>query len=372
MNQALQKTWQVRKLKMEQTPVKSSLSEARSKVSYKFFEDIYQKDLKKLSKSRRTYQGFHIYAVDGDDLNLPASGQVLKQGYRGSRFDKQFETYYPKMYTVYSYDILNGTVHDFSFSNKFQEFSAAVNMAQDFEKNSIAIYDRLFCGYSLIKAHLNGGSHCLIRAKVNGPTVHRPVKKFLESCKNELIVDWYPHNKQGQDGIRVRLVKIVNPKTKKIMVFATTLPKKQFSRKDIQKLYQKRWEIETHFRDLTQTLKMNQWHSKNINGILQEIFALLWFVNNVKMQMTRFAETTDFLKQEKYQKSNFKLCAKLIVEHIDLVIDQKLRDLSKLLEFWIKRTRESRKHGSRKYQRVVKGKLSKFPVHSKILRRAAC
>lgn len=348
--------------------MKSSLSEARDKVSYKFFKNIYESDLQRLNSARKTYRGFHIYAVDGDDLNLPRSQDVLNEGYKGYPYSKTFETHYPKMYTVFAYDVLNGLFHRFSFSNRYQELPLALEMSDSFERNSITIYDRLYSGYPLMAAHIKAGSHCLIRIKSGGGKAALSVQNFLASGKLESDVLWDTHKKQEMGPITIRLVKIINPRTKETVIFATTLAKEIFSRKEIAKLYQKRWEIETAFRDLTHTLKMDQWHSKKVNGILQEIYALLWLFNNVRMQINGNESTDEFLVHEEYNKSNFKLCAKLVVDNFFLVVSKRYKKLKTLLQFWISRTIERRRYRSRSYPRIVKGKQSKFPIHSKALR----
>jgi len=351
--------------------VKSSLSEARDKVSHHFFKDIYESDLKRLNNSRKTYRGFYIYAVDGDDLNLPRSKGVLEQGYKGHPYAKDFETHYPKMYTVFAYDVLSGLLQRFAYASKYQELNLALELSPSFEKNSITIYDRYYSGYPLMAAHAKAGSHCLIRIKTNGDKTALPVRKFLASDKLDMDVEWFSSKNKKQDPIKIRLVKFINPRTKKMMVFATTLSRDAFSRKELVKLYQKRWEIETTFKDLTHTLKMDQWHSKKINGILQEVYALLWFINNIKIQMTSVEDDEDFLKQNNYCKSNFKLCAKLVIDNIFWVISGQYKKLRDLLIFWISRTIEKRIHRSRSYPRIVKGKRSKFPVHSKVPRTKA-
>lgn len=341
----------------------------REKVSFHFFKDIYEENLKHLFDFRRTFKGFYIYAVDGDDLNLPCSKDVLEQGYRGTRYAKNFETHYPKMYTVYRYDILNGLITDFSFSKKYQEFQASVDLVKKAESQSITIYDRLFCGYPLMREHIEKKSYFLIRAKTKGISAHRPVKKFLESGKREDVLDWFPHLKTGRDAIKVRLVKIRNPKTKELLVFATNLEVNQMSRQELEKLYRKRWEVEGVLKDLTSTLKMEQWHSQKINGILQEIYALFWLVNNVRMQLRLTENLDNYLDEKSYKRSNFKFCLNLVMENLVLILQRKWSKLRRLLKFWIKRTMERRTRRSRAYQRIVKGKQSKFPVHSKVPRR---
>ena len=373
MHSALQKTWKVQDLEMQDTPVKSSLSEARDKVSYQFFKDAYEADLCRLKEYRRTYREFYIYAVDGDDLNLPCSKQILDEGYRGRLYAKGYETHYPKMYTVFAYDILNGLICDFSFSNKHQELKNALVLIRNREKNSITIYDRLYGVHPTMVNHIKHGSHFVIRLKSNGDKISLNTRKLLESKSNEMTVVWRPDPRnEDQTPIEVRLIKYRNPKTEEMIVFATSLSAEAFCQNEIIALYQKRWEVETAFRDLSSSLKMGQWHSKKINGILQEVYALLWFTNNVRAQMKWVNEKNSFLEHKMYVRSNFKMCAKLIMDNIKLVICQRYKRLRKLIKFWLKRTAERRCRRSRSYPRVVKGKLSKFPVHSKVPRRAAC
>ena len=243
-----------------------------------------------------------------------------------------------------------------------------MGMVGNFEKNSIAIYDRLYCGHPIMAAHVEAGNHFIVRTRTTGVTTPKPVKHLLQSGKKEMVVDWYPHKKEGHNGIKVRLVKVKTHKNRTAMVLATNLSKEQFSGKDLVKLYQSRWAIETSLRDLTTTLKTEQWHSKKVNGIMQEIFVLLWYVNNIKIQMAAMEWSEDWVERI-YTRANFKLCAKLVMDNIGLLLRNKCRELTRLLVFWIKRSREKRHRYSRFYPREVKRKTSKFPVHSKVPRR---
>ena len=360
MSASLQKSWQDLGIDFQKTPTKSSLSEARSKVCHSFFKDIYEEDLLRLNQARKTYRGFYIYAVDGDDLNLPCSHGILAEGYRGWCFNKSFETYYPKMYTVYAYDVMNGLVTGFRQSQRSEEFYNAINLIPSFEKNSIAIYDRLYGSYPVMSAHAARGSYFLIR-----------LKKSVDAVKGgglDREVAW-SNSKNREDGIlKIRIVKMYNTKTKEMMFFATNLAKEFFSRREIVKLYQKRWDIETSLRDLTHTMKVEQWHSQTINGILQEIYALLWLMNNVKMQMRSDEQEAKFLDDKEYHKSNFKLCIKIVIENLSLLIAKKYDELRKLLKFWVCRSKEKRCHRSRSYPRIIKNRHTNNPIRSKIKR----
>jgi hypothetical protein len=368
-NFALHKSWQTEGFEIGETPVKSSLSEMRDKISNTFFEDIWKQDLERLAPARKTYRGFYVYSVDGDCLDLPASKDIIENGFRGAKYTEGFETHYPKMYTAHAYDVINGLVCRFGWGKLAQsEIPLAQTMAKTFEANSIAIYDRLHNNHSLFEAHHKANNYFLARAKVNGVTIINPVKNLIASDKLDVNVDWRPMRAR-EVSLKLRLVKIKNPRTKEISAFITNLPKSIFSRKEIAKLYLRRWEVETSFRDITNTFKMTQFHSMKLNGILQEIFALLWMINAVKMEMKVLGDKDEDLLDEKYSRSNFKFCASLVLNNLDLLMTGQTQQLREMLKYWIKKTRENRKRLSRSYPRATKGSYSAFKSLSKIKRR---
>ena len=370
-NFALQRAWDVLGKNMYQTPVKSSLSEARAKVSYRFFADIFDEDVKRFKGMGKTYRGYQIYAVDGSDLDLPASSDVLSAGYRGSLWSKEYETHYPKMHVVHAFDVMNGVVGVFKQSTKNSERALASEISSSFEKKSLTIYDRLFCGHPTFKAHIESESLFLIRATTEGQRLPFCVRDFLASDLVDQEVKWKPTKLRNSEALAVRLIKIKNPKTNEVNVFVTNAPQKLFSRLELGKLYLKRWEIEGSFRDLVSTMKMDQWHSAKLNGILQEIYCLLWITNAVKMQMHRALEAEDPFDTA-YVKSNFKMCICLVVDNVGLLFKRRPEKFFEIIDHWVRRTREKRRHHSRSYPRVVRSYGTGFSVDCKVLRSTRC
>jgi Transposase DDE domain len=364
---ALQSAWSSLGKNLYQTPVKSSLSEARDKVSYTFFSDIFSEDLSRFKRGKKTHRGYCINAVDGSDLDLPASEDVLSAGYRGSAWSKEYETYYPKMYVVHAYDVINGTVSVFKQSAINSERALTRELAFGFGRKSLTIYDRLFCGHPTFKSHMEAGNLFLVRAAATGKRLPLCIRDFLASKKVDQVVKWKPQKLRDDEALDIRLVKIRHPKTKEIEVFATNAPQALFCRLELVQLYLKRWEIESSFKDLVSTLKMDQWHSTKINGILQEIYCLLWIANAVKMQMNNVNVDQEVLAVD-YSKSNFKMCVRLVVENFHLLFKNKRREFFELLDYWIRKTREYRRHRSRTYPRVVRSYGTGFNVDNKVLR----
>lgn len=342
----------------------------RDKVSYRFFEKIYRDGLLKIQRGRKMYRGFYLYAIDGDQFELPASQNILDHGYRGYPTGPNQETHYPKMYTAQVYDLVNHVVSDFGCSTEIDEVHLARQMCSKLEKNSITIYDRLHCGYDSFYAHEEHGSFFLVRARARHPGANRDVIDFASSRQRSGTVCWRSRNeKRLKADLHLRLVKVKNPRTGEDMVFVTNLPPEIFTRREIGKLYRRRWDIEVSFRDLTCTLKLGQWHSKKVNGVLQEIYALLWLVNSIKTQMQEILQTALAWFDDVYRKSNLKICVAVTLDHLNLLVRRRDVSFYRILNFWLLKTVETRRRNSRSHPRVTRTRRTLFPTASLVHRR---
>ncbi len=128
-------------------PVKSSLSKIRQSISYLFFKDIFESLITDYEPLRKTFHGFYIYAIDGDQLALPRSKDLLKEGYCGYPCPNEMETHFLRMYLSHAYDVLSGVTKNLCFSPALNEIANAIQMIGSFESNSITLYDRLYWVY---------------------------------------------------------------------------------------------------------------------------------------------------------------------------------------------------------------------------------
>ena len=371
---ALARSWGRCGLRLTETPAKSSLCEFRGKVSFKFFEDIFREDLQRIDSRRKRLRGFYVYAADGDHLDVAPSASLLESGYRGyPTKGNRKETHYLKIYTAQIYDVINGLVKDIRYAPVQSETEMAREMVAGLEKKSITIYDRLHAGYPTIEAHLEAGNYFLMRARSGGDgnNVQREVRKFRDSKKKSAWITWKP---QGylwlKPAVRVRLVKIKHPQTKEVIIFATNLREEQFADHEIAELYLRRWDIEGSFRDLTSTLKLEQWHAKSLNGVLQELYALLWLANKVKFACFSVATATkSWILRAGYRKCNFKLCVNIFVDNLGLLLQRRNAVFNKILHHWIRRTIDNRRRLSRNYPRVVKKRGKEYQMANVVPRR---
>jgi len=113
------------------------------------------------------------------------------------------------------------------------------------------------------------------------------VVKFINSNKEEDIIWINPSQKylgktsipikerNSSTPIQLRVVKTISPDGT-VYVLLTNLPiNKTYHIDDVEKLYLKIWAVEGHYNDEKTSLEIQRFHSKSVNGILQELFAIL-------------------------------------------------------------------------------------------------
>jgi hypothetical protein len=333
------------KLGLENMPRKSSLSKMRARVSYHFFKDQFEKLIKKADPQRATLLGLKIYAADGQMLTLPKSKEIAEAGFSGRAVSKYRESHYPKGFLTHLYDVVTGVTKDFRLTNRLHEQQDAEEMLAGLEKESLVIYDRLYFGTRLLKAHYARGNHFLFRLK---RTATKRVAEFYNDPEKPRTMTLLLQGKY-----EVHLIRIWNAVDKRDDLFATSLPPELLKPKFIKKLYRLRWQVEISFLELTGITKAEQWHTKSVNGIYQEIYARFWLINYTKLQIHAHTQKPDNPLRDEYQKPNFKLLYNFILLMFPKLLKRNQRVLHEF-DLLRKKSLERRTHHSRSYKREIK------------------
>lgn len=340
-------------LGVEELPTKGALCLFRKRVSYEYFRDEVYKLNAKSDRTRKKWKGYYLYSADGVQLTLPRSLDIVSNGYSGRKVSKYRESYMPKMFAVGVIDVINGIVKDFREHPILDEPADAIDMISGLEINSLTIYDRLYGNKKIIKAHKEAGNQFLFRLRGSVCKEMKPIFNTKKRKKLTVTVE----------DVVVHLFKIFNPKTKEYDYFGTSLPKSIISEKVVRKLYNLRWEIENTFRDFTKTIKLEQWHSKFINGIRQELWVGIWLYNFVKLKILDHFDPAKQAMKEEYIKPNFKLIFTWISSKLGEIF-KRLRGFKKTLVELINRSLEKRRRHSRSYKREIKSPRSTFPYNN--------
>lgn len=300
----------------------------------------------------KEYRGHHLIAMDGDQLDLPASKDILEKGYRGFPVRAKRESHYPRMYSVKAVDLLSGVVLNFEESVNNDEISHAISILPSLPKKTIVIYDRYYLSERLIEGHINNGQEFIARCK-SGSTF-KEITAFYNSQKKRGLFLF--------KGKRIYLIKVINPKSKEAIVIATTLEIKEWSNKEIAKLYTLRWDIESNNRDSTSTMKLEQWRTKFYNGIMQEVYAHLILMNLSKITIFLEGGYHIDLEEDVTKKSNFKLVLSTFIDKFSSIVTNAIDKAIGVLRFYINKSIEKRKRLSRAYDRKIKKSHRRYNI----------
>jgi IS4 transposase len=331
-------------------PSKGTLSKVRAKVSFNFFATEFYNLIEKFDSKRWTFKGMRVYGIDGCQWNLPRTNDIIKNLYTGKAIGKYRSGYCPKMYVTHAWDVLTGVTKDVRYAPYLDEPFDARSMIKSFEKNSITLYDRLYISTAMIEAHKEAGNYFVMRARTNFKAVQRFLVEPSAIARKRI-------------GDRMMtLLKVTNPKTNEIIVFVTNLRQDWVTAEMISELYLKRWESEISFKELSETLKIEQWHSKSLNGILQEFYVGFWLINYSRIQIALSSKPPENHLAREYEKPNYKLILHQFVKQMKNIFQGK-RKLLKELKKLIKKSTDRRTHLSREYPRIVKYPRSHYPYY---------
>lgn len=339
-----------------EAPTPGALSQMRSRISFRFFSDAFKKLILQADQHRRTFRGYRIYAIDGFEAVLPRTEDILDHGYVGKAVGSYRETHYPRMYLSHCYDVLSEVSKAVEFSSQNEELKLAEKIIPTLEEKSITLYDRLYPSARLVLAH-QGAKNAFI-ARLSTSSFKEAVGLLGLKIKSRTV---------EIQGVTVRFLKIRNPKTGEDALFMTNLPAYWVKEKTITQLYGLRWEVENSFRDWADTLKMEQWHSKKLNGILQELYASLWLLNSARLGILLNSDKSEKNPLDpEYEKPNFKLILDHIIARLKEIFLKRSHDLHRIIRKLIKRTTARRKRRSRSYRRVLRGSPSPYPYDNQV------
>lgn len=272
---------------------RSAVTKARKKVSWTLFESLFQRFIKlsdELFPQRIEYlwHGMRVIAYDGSKYRLPASDEIRTHFDPDSGLGKQNNGrgHYPSCLVSTAYDVLRQvpvarSIVPMEAANERDE---AINLLNQIPQGSVLLFDRGYPSYEMfhtLEQDYDGFYLFRCPASSTFPVVHA----FIESGREEAVIELLPGNnyrrKVGVEAfsaiepIRLRAIRMVSPDGEISILLTNLLDKTQFPLDEMVTLYFKRWGVETHYLDEKKSMEIETFHSRSVNGIQQELFAVL-------------------------------------------------------------------------------------------------
>lgn len=287
-----------------QTISASAFVQSRQKIKPDAFERLLHK-MNERYPCKSTYKGLHLIAVDGCDIAIPMDPDDKQTLIRAN------DTTYISMFHLHSaYDLLEHRYVDSIIEGraKYDEPKALYDMSVRYKgrQSCVFIADRNYISLNRIEHMKTDGTLFLIRsldissrncflkrcpfsgdvfdqeaAMIFTRKQTNEVKKHPEKYKlitRKQRFDFLDENTLYYE-TRYRVIRLKIDGKEEYETLITNLPKDRFTSKDIERLYNLRWGIETSFRHLKYAADMTAFHSRIRDSLKQEIFARLILYN---------------------------------------------------------------------------------------------
>lgn len=287
-------------------PSKSAFSQQRKKLNSGLFPHLLH-SFNNAIPMTKTYNGFHLAAVDGSDLNLPTDKNDSVYRIKHAASDNcYFQMHVNALYDICENRYISAVTQPRSKMNEPRAFCQMIDECP-MPDNTIFIADRGYMTMNTLAQLIGHNKFFLIRAKspsysssLLNPLMKENVesdsrltigitrshkKLYMENpsaykiLDHRSVFDFIPpddHESVYSMSIRCTCVEL-EPGSYEYLV--SNLPDDLFSAEDLKQLYWKRWSVETSFRSLKYALSLAYLHSVNRELIIQEVFAKLIMYN---------------------------------------------------------------------------------------------
>lgn len=248
----------------------------------------------KQDADRYDFNGLRLLAVDGTSLKL-AESRENREHFGSPRFAADAVASYPhaRLVTLCVLDTQLMLAAQFG-TYRQAEMGYALDLLPDVPDNSLTVFDRAFLAAELLCNLTASGTerHFLVPAKSN--TKWEIIDGTPKDAIVEMKVSAAARKKDPQlpTHWRARAVQVIGPADKPVYLLTSLFDRKRFTAAQLQKCYSRRWQIETSYREIKQTMMgmALSLRSMSVEATRQEIWGILIAYNLVRLEMARVAE----------------------------------------------------------------------------------
>jgi len=267
---------------------RSAVTKARKKLHWKVFESVFSSVVRLALRhwptdAKYLWHGMSVFAIDGSKFTLPASAEIRDYFDPDSGLQNVGKGHYPQALVSTAFDVFRRipvarTVTPSKASERKEAMAMLARMPR-----GVVLFDRGYPSYEFILYIMeNYTGHFLFRCPAS--STFPAVEHFLASGADDGIIEIAPSDtyrstqssaaRRGLTSLTVRVVRVILPNGETAVYLTDLLDAATFSHEEIADLYRRRWEVETHYRDEKVHLDVETFHTRGVNGIHQELFAV--------------------------------------------------------------------------------------------------
>ena len=238
-------------------------------------------------RSEYFWNGLSVYAFDGSKFTLPATSDIRAFFDAKSGLENKGKGHYPQALVNTVYDVfrrmpVGRTITPIDDGNEREEAKKLLDFLPQW---CICLFDRGYPSYDFVaELLLQSSRYFIMRCPV--ASTFSAVKDFIASKKQSDLIYLIPSSGQfakklckkkqrALKAIQLRIILLKHPDGTSSVLLTNLPEKKEFSDAEIINLYYRRWAVENHYRDEKCSFLVENFHSKSVDGIQQELFAIL-------------------------------------------------------------------------------------------------
>ena len=257
---------QLRHLGVEQSPKRSTLAYANEHRPWQFYQTIFEQLLKKCQGEVRGGKKFRfknkLLSLDGSVIDLSVTM------YDWAKFRRTKGGV--KLHLLLDHD---GYLPKYAVIEPAKKAEIQVARRLPLEPGTIVVFDRWYTDYRWFASLTKQGVYFVTRQRWN--SYYKVVKDLPVAEKGNILADQIVMlgHRGYRTGVAVRRVVVRDPETGKDLEFLTN--KLDFAASTIAKIYRDRWQIETFFKALKQSLRVKTFVGTSANALKTQIWTAL-------------------------------------------------------------------------------------------------
>jgi hypothetical protein len=256
----------LRHLGLDKGPKRSTLAYANEHRPWQLYQTVFEQLLEKCQREVRGGKKFRfknkLLSLDGSVIDLSATM------YDWAKFRRTKGGV--KLHLLLDHD---GYLPKYAVIEPANKAEIKVARKLPLEPGTIVVFDRGYTDYKWFASLTKQGVYFVTRARWNG---HYKVEKELAVPKQgNILTDQMVMlgHRSYRTGVAVRRVVVRDPETGEEFEFLTNQLK--FAASTIAKIYRDRWQIETFFRALKQSLRVKTFVGTSANALKTQIWTAL-------------------------------------------------------------------------------------------------
>lgn len=275
---------------------KSAVAQARQRLGSSPLKALFELSAQAWFEQDRQhylFKGLSLFALDGTTLKVQDTPEHRShfgaQTYPSGRISS-----YPQMRGVTLTSVPTHLIRNALFGPyDTNEMLYAKQLLESIPDDSLTVLDKGFLSAEILHGLTSAGSnrHFIIPAKANtkweviGGTPDDSIVAMRVSPQARKKCPDFPEMWQA------RLVIVIDQSARKHLLLTSLFDAKRYTAADIAACYTRRWQVETSYRELKQSMlgMALTLRSKTVDGVYQEIWGALTAYNLVRLEMAKAA-----------------------------------------------------------------------------------